>query len=236
MIVATNAPIADQVRRPGGLGSGEREHQQRQSGGHGQRAGNVEPPAFAARRLGEHARGGERSRRAQRDVDEEHRRPPERLDEHAAQHPPRGAAAGRRGRPPADRAPARRRRIERGGEERERGGRERGGSHALDRARRHQRHRTGRERTGERRDPEHREPGREQPPLAEQVACPARHDQQAAEGERVRAQDPLQAGRGEPERPLDLGQGDRHDRHVEHHQELGGAQHGERYLRSLHSR
>ena len=51
---------------------------------------------------------------------------------------------------------------------------------------------------------------------------PAAEQQQAAEGQRVGVDDPLQAGAREAERPLNVGQRDVDDRGVEHHHELRG--------------
>jgi hypothetical protein len=58
---------------------------------------------------------------------------------------------------------------------------------------------------------------------AEQVAEPAREQQQAAEGDQERVDDPGQPGLGEVELALDRGQGDVHDRGVEHDHQLGHA-------------
>ena len=64
--------------------------------------------------------------------------------------------------------------------------------------------------------------GDEDPASAEDVTGAAAEQQQAAEGERVGVDDPLQAGAGEAERVLDVRERDVDDGRVEHHHELGG--------------
>src|SRR4029453_14741089 len=64
--------------------------------------------------------------------------------------------------------------------------------------------------------------GDEHPAAAEDVAGPAAQQQKAAEGEGVGVQHPRQAGGGEAEGLLDLGQGDVHDGRVQEHHGLGG--------------
>ena len=79
-------------------------------------------------------------------------------------------------------------------------------------------------------------PAREHAPRAGQVGdAPGRHEQ-AAEGQRVRADHPLQVLGREAERAADVRQRDGDDRQVEDEQELRAAEHQERYRRSLHSR
>ena len=77
---------------------------------------------------------------------------------------------------------------------------------------------------GARGDREHGQPEHENPPAPEQVRRPAAEQQEAAEGQGVGVDDPLQVGLGEVQRGLDRGQRDVHDRGVEHDHELGGAQ------------
>ena len=63
--------------------------------------------------------------------------------------------------------------------------------------------------------------GDEDPATAEDVAGPAAEQQEAAEGQGVGVDDPLQAGAGEAQRGLDVGQRDVHDGRVQHHHQLG---------------
>ena len=74
---------------------------------------------------------------------------------------------------------------------------------------------------------EDQDAGDEGAAAAQDVAGPAAQQQQAAEGEGVGVQHPRQAGGGEAEGLLDLGQGDVHDGRVQHHHELGGRDDGE---------
>ena len=67
---------------------------------------------------------------------------------------------------------------------------------------------------------EERDPGEERTSTAEQVAGAGAEQQQAAEGQGVRVDDPRQAGGREAEGDLDVGEGDVHDGRVEHDHEL----------------
>jgi hypothetical protein len=62
--------------------------------------------------------------------------------------------------------------------------------------------------------------GHEQPAAADEVRRPPAEQQEAAEHERVAVDDPREVGGGEAEVALDRGQGDVHDRRVEHDHEL----------------
>src|SRR5919197_1310314 len=68
----------------------------------------------------------------------------------------------------------------------------------------------------------------EQAPAPEQVGRPSSEQEQAAEGERVGAQHPLQALLREADVRLDRGQRHEHDRAVEDHHEEGAAEERER--------
>src|SRR4051794_19448959 len=68
---------------------------------------------------------------------------------------------------------------------------------------------------------EERHAGHEHPAAAEQVTGAAAEQQEAAEQQRVGADDPLQPRGGEAEVRLDVGKRDVHDRHVEDDHELG---------------
>ena len=83
------------------------------------------------------------------------------------------------------------------------------------------------EAAGERGEGEQRDAGEEDPAAAEQVTGAGAEQQQAAEGQGVGVDDPGQAGRGEAEGGLDVGQRDVHDRRVEHDHQLAGQDEGE---------
>ena len=127
-----------------------------------------------------------------RDVDEEDPRPGEEVGEDAAEQQADGAAA--RG----DRAPdAHRLRPllalrEGRRHDRERGRRDERGAEALEPAREDQELGRGREPVQERGDGEDDDAGEEEPLPAEQVAGAAAEEQEAAEDQRVRVDDPLQ--------------------------------------------
>jgi len=66
------------------------------------------------------------------------------------------------------------------------------------------------------------QPGDQYPAAAQQVPGPAAEQQQPAEAERIGVDHPLQAARGEPQRPLDVRQRHVHDRDIQHHHQLRG--------------
>ena len=80
----------------------------------------------------------------------------------------------------------------------------------------------------ERRGREEEDTGHEQATAPEQVGRASSEQEQAAEGERVGAQHPLQALLREAEVRLDRGQRHEHDRGVEDHHEEGAAEERER--------
>ena len=75
---------------------------------------------------------------------------------------------------------------------------------------------------------EEQDAGHEDAPAAVDVAEPAAEQQQAAEGQRVGGDDPLEPGTAEAEGALDVRQRDVHDGGVEDDHELGGGDHDER--------
>ena len=90
---------AERDGRARGVDAGQAVHEQRDARRDGYGAGEVEPLARTVRpALHQEARREHDSSCAQRQVDEEHRRPPERLHEHSADQPA-GRAAGRLPRP-----------------------------------------------------------------------------------------------------------------------------------------
>ena len=83
---------------------------------------------------------------------------------------------------------------------------------------------------------EHGEPDQQHPPTSEPVGDRPGGEQQAAEGQRVRAGDPLQRGRAAAEVATDRGQRDRQQRVVDHLDEERQAQRGERDPRRAQGR
>ena len=71
-------------------------------------------------------------------------------------------------------------------------------------------------------------PSRKKPPMSVQVAEPAAEQQEAAERQHVRVDDPRERRVGEPEIGLDRRQRDVHDRRVEHDHQDAEAQHDQR--------
>src|SRR6266540_6518669 len=153
--------------------------------------------------------------------------PVEELRQHAAeQQADRGAAAADRA-VDAERPGALGALGEAGREQGEGGGGEQRAGGPLQRSRTRE-DGEGRGGTAERRG--EREAGRaaDQRPLApEEIAELAAEQEHAAEGERVRGDDPLPLVVGEMQRRLRRGQCDVHDGHVEHDHQLGDAGEGE---------
>jgi len=113
-------------------------------------------------------------------------------------------------------------------QQRERRGRQRRRAEPLDRAGDDHRGRGRRQPGAQRADAEDGEPGEEHGTPAEEVGGAAAEQQEAAEAERVGADDPLQPVGGEADAGLDVGQGDVHDRDVQHHHELRDGKHRQR--------
>ena len=133
---------------------------------------------------------------------------------------PDRAAADRDRRPDAERLrplgpfPERRR------DDRQRRGRHERRAEALGAARDDQPRLAVGEPAEQRRGREEDEPGEEDPLAADQVAGATAEQQEPAEQQRVRVDDPLEARLGEPELRLDRRERDVHDRRVEDHHEL----------------
>ena len=171
---------------------------------------------------GQGPRRDERDDRADRHVDEQHPAPGQVGGQQAAGHQAdRGAADAHRG-VDAHRPVARRPLREGGGDQGQRGRGDDRGADALHRAGGEQPGLRGGEPAEQRGQREQDHPGDEHPPASEDVAGPAAEQQQAAEGQGVGVDHPLQAGAGEPERALDVGQRDVHDRGVQYHHQLRG--------------
>ena len=164
---------------------------------------------------------------ADRDVDPEHPLPAGVLGEDAAQqHADGGAGARDRAQDP-QRLVALGALLERDHRDREDRRREHGRGAALEQAEDDQ-HRV---RLGQRAAPEKiaksSEPHHEEPPPPEHVAGAPAEQQEAAEGEAVAAHHPLEVLGREAQVGLDGRQGDVHDRDVEHHHQVGDAEHRE---------
>ena len=160
--------------------------------------------------------GGE----ADRHIDEEDPRPGEGLREDAAEQQADGGAAGGEPGPQAQRlalvvAVGERRVDDR---QRRRGDERR--PDPLQRARADQHPGGAREAVDQRRDGEDRHADEEQPPAPEQVRQPAAEQQEAAEGERVGVDHPLEVRAGQFQSGLNRRQRDVDDRGIEHDHQL----------------
>ena len=219
------APARRAVRPRGGVR--EAVDQQRQAGRAGHHAGDVEaaPQPAAAHQRHRGQRGDDE---ADRRVDEEDPAPRHVGGQDPAEQQADGAAGAGHARPDAERPVARRAHRERRGDQSEgRRGCERGPG-ALHGARRQQPPARGGEAADQRGQGEQQDAGHEDAPAAVDVAQPAAEQQQAAEGERVGGDDPLEPGPAEAEGLLDVRQRHVHDRRVEDDHELGRGDHDER--------
>ncbi len=211
------------VRHP--VGAGRRAGQAVDQGGQaeraGDRAGQVEP-AGVALGLGQGARGQQGDQKPDRHVHEQHPAPGEVGGEHAADEQADGRAGDAHGGVDAHGPVAFPALREVGRDQRQSGRRDDRTAHALQGARGQQPGLGVGETAEQRGDREQDDPGDEDPLAAEDVAGPAAEQQQAAEGQRVGVDDPLQAGAGEAERGLDVRQRDVDDGGVQHHHELRG--------------
>ena len=174
------------------------------------------------------ARGQQADREPDREVDDEDPVPADRLGEHAAgEQSDRGTGGGDE-RVDADRLRLLPRLREHGHDHPQDHGRGDRASGTLDEAGADQHPLALREGTDQRRRGEDREPGEEDPPLADQVAEPAREQQEAAERDQVGVDDPGQARLREAQVLLNRGQGDVDDRRVEHDHQHSAAEHVQR--------
>ncbi len=203
----------------------ERVDEQNERTGDGERPGGVvaSPRQLGAALAQEHGRQRERGQ-AEGDVDEEDPFPAGAVDERAADQPRRGGADAAEPAPDPERLVALGALGEGRGDDRQRGRGHDRGADALDHAGRKQRRRRPGEPAHERRGREEQDTGHEHAPAPEQVGRPSSEQQQAAEGERVGAQHPLQAVLREAEVGSDRGQRHEHDRAVEEHHEKGAAE------------
>jgi len=175
----------------------------------------------------EQAQAADRGRHGERDRDEQAPAPVEHLGQRAAeQEPERPARTGDRAEDP-ERLRALRRVGERRGEDRERGRSEQRAEGPLERAGGDEQPEVLRG-TAERGCTGEAEQAGDEGPLApERVGDAAAEQQQAPERQRVRRDDPLAVAVGEAQILLRGRQGDVHDRHVEHDEQLGEADHGQ---------
>ena len=223
------APVRDAVATGGGVD--QTVDQQRETGAARDDARHVEAQPRARRRHQGDRRQDEHGD-ADRHVDEEHPAPRRVGREDAAEQQADGAAGAAHGGVDAEGPVARRPGRKRRGDQRQGGRRGERAARALHRPRREDPPLAGGQAAGERAQREDQHAGHEHPAAAVDVAEPAAEQKEAAEGERVRGDDPLEAGAAEPERPLDVRQGNVHDRGVEHDHELGGRDHDQRQAQS----
>ena len=209
------------VTPPGGGGSHERVRQRGDTDGRGQRPANIEV-AVAAGRLGEQAAGQRDDHQADRHVDEQHPSPGRPLGEQTPEDQADGAATDRHGGVPADRADALLSVLEHGHEQRQRRGRSQCSANPLQRACSQEPAAPWGHTAEEGRGGEERDAGDEHATATEQVTCAGAEEQEAAEGQRVRGDDPREVRRREVECAGDVGQRDVHDGGVEHDHQLDG--------------
>ena len=193
-------------------------------------AGDVDRAArpLALALAGQKRQAEREDRDPDRDVDEEDPVPAERVGEHAAEQDADAAAAGHHEAEEAHRLRPLDGLLEEQQQQRERDRRDDRAAEALHRTRGDQHVLRGREPTGERGDGEERDPAQEDPPVPEQVAEPSAQQQEAAEGQQVRVQDPRERLLGEAEVGANRGQRDVHDRRVEHDHQVPQAEDVER--------
>ena len=197
------------------------EHEQREAGRDEHRTRDVEALAVLVEALGEEERAQDQRRDADRDVDEEDPLPREEVGEDAAEEHAGGGADATDRTPAAQGDVALTAFLEGRDEDRQRRGRDRRGAEPLERA--------------EARSSDaslHASPQRSEPsvkmtrsddedaPASEQVGRAPAEQQEAAEDERVGADDPLEVLLREPEVELDRRQRDVDDRDVEDGHEL----------------
>ena len=189
--------------------------------GRGDRARQVEPVPLP-RGLGKHPRREKRGRQPDRHVDEQHP-PPGRVGSQQAPGDQADRAAGDAHRGVQAHRPVPGWALGEGGrDQRERGRRDRRRADSLDGAGREQPRLGGGEPASQRSRREQQQPGDEHLTAAKQVPGPARQQQQPAEGQRVGADHPFQAGAGKAQRPLDVRERHVDNGRVQQHHQLRG--------------
>ncbi len=181
--------------------------------------------------FGHEAAAEEHDREPDRDVDDEDRRPAERLGEDPAEQDPGGRADGADRAPGTQRAVARRALVKGGRDDRQGGGGEDRSADPLQRAGGDQGAGGGRDRAEQGGAREDQRAGVEHASAAEEIRGAPAEQQETREGEGVSVQDPLQAIGGEAQRILDRRQGDVHDRDIEDHHELAQTDHEQQRVR-----
>jgi hypothetical protein len=222
--------------RPRGLGAdpGQAVDEGDEPCGDGDRSRDVEAGLGGGAALGHDAWRGQGDGDPDRDVDEEHPAPAgEVCEEPADDHAGRGPAGGDRA-PDPEGPVAVGALAEAGGQQGQRGGRHHRPAQALQRPRGDELPRLLREPAQQGRDGEHTRAQEEEPAPAPQVAGTAEEDEEAAEDQRVRGDDPLQVPHGEAEVGADGRQRDVGDRHVQHEHELRQAEHEQEQPRAAH--
>ena len=204
----------------------DREHQ---GGGHGHRSRDVQSGAGTAPGRGrQHSQRQQEHRDADGRVDEEDPVPVEAVREHSAEQDADAAATCSDETDEAHRLGPVGRLGEQVHHERQRHGGDNCPAEALHRAGGDQHARRPGQAARDRGGSECSDTGHEQPPLTEQVTEPAAQQQEAAEGQQVRVDDPGERRLGEAEVGSDGRERDVHDRRVEHDHQVAEAQHDQR--------
>ena len=172
--------------------------------------------------------GQERGGDADRQVDEEDPVPVDRLGDHAAEEQPDRRSRGGDEAVDADRLRALARLREHRDDHPQDHGRGQRAADALDEARAHQNRLALGEPAERRGCDEDRQADHEDAPPADEIAQPAREEEEAAEGDQVGVDHPREARLAEPEVALDRRQGDVDDRLVEDDHQEADAEHDER--------
>ena len=206
---------------------GQPVHQGAQAERAGDRAGQVELAAHPLRLADDPGRQQHQDQ-ADRHVHEEHPAPVEVAGQQPAGDQPDRRAGDRHARVHAHRPVPLLALGEGDGDQRQRGGRGQRAADALDDPGGEQPRLVGGEAAGQRGEREQGDARDEDPAPSEQVAHPPAEQQQAAEGERVGVDDPLQVRPGEVQRVLDVRQRDVDDGRVEHDHQLRGRDDHER--------
>jgi hypothetical protein len=202
---------------------------QHQRPGHGDRAGDVEPPARDRPAVGREQPQAEGvDENADRDVDEKDPVPAEKVRQHPAEEHADAPAACHHEAEDAHRLGPVGRLREEVHDQRERDRRDNRTAEALDRTRRDQEPLRRGQAAGDRGQGEERDPDQEQSPVAEQIAEAAAEQEEAAERQQVGVDHPGERRRREPEVLPNRRQRDVHDRRVENDHQVAQAQDDQR--------
>ncbi len=201
--------------QPSALTLDDRVGERREPEDHEQLADHVDAARVIGARLGHVDRRQQTREQADRHVHEEDEAPADRVDERAAQHRSESDAEAHHRAPDADRLRPLARVVEDVAHDRERDGVEHRAAERLKRARRDQHVEAGRHEAQCRADHEHDQARLEDALAAKAVSHRTAEHQQARERERVRVDDPLQAGERRAQVVVDRRQRHVHDRRVE---------------------